>query len=204
MARGLIVTTEVEYIIASVYQKHPKWKATEVRNEVSHILRKSNPKLPSGWPGLSTVQKVLAIVRKPQVDPQSKPWSMATLNEYPIPPDAIPSVLKVWEYLDYIVCEVGLDELAFDPTLTIRGAKWAGRLAHVIDDIEVLSFWASEYAFVEQTLQYLGKPFDSHVLDDELMKPGKQVVPNLARGQGAFADFIADLVKEFGERRAKK
>ena len=203
MAKGPIVTTEVEFIIASVYQKHPKWKATEVRNEVSHILQKSNPKLPSDWPGLSTVQKVLAIVRKPQIDPQNKPWSMGTLNEYPIPPDAIPSVLKVWKHWDDMVREVGLDKLAFDPTLTIRGAKWAGRLAHVIDDIGVLAVWALQYASVEQMLQYLGKPFDSHVLDDELMKPDGPVIPELVIGSGVFADFVGGLVKEFSEKGAK-
>ena len=100
MAKGPIVTAEVEALIASVYQNHPKWKAPEVRNEVGFILRKNKPDLPSNWPSLSTVQKVLAIVRKKMketpVDPLDKPWSTASMAEYPIPAEALPFVLRLW------------------------------------------------------------------------------------------------------------
>jgi hypothetical protein len=67
MAKGPIITNAVEAIIAAVYQKHPKWKAPEVRNEVSHLLRKDNPQIPSGWPSLSSVQKFVLNVWKLRV-----------------------------------------------------------------------------------------------------------------------------------------
>jgi len=163
MAKGLIVTTEVEAFIASIYQKHPKWKAKEVRNEVVALLRKNNPKLPSGWPSLSTVQKVLATVRKnikeTPIHPEDKPWSMGTLNEYPIPPDAIPAVLKVLS----LVVETNLKNKNDDLFFSIRQAKWAARLSHFISDISDLFIWASRYAIKEKAFQIIDKPMDSTV-----------------------------------------
>ena len=50
MAKGPPITDGVEALIASIHQKHPKWKAPMVRNEVDHILHKNNPKLRAGWP----------------------------------------------------------------------------------------------------------------------------------------------------------
>lgn len=122
MAKGPRVTDEVEALIANVYREHPKWKAPMVRAEVSFILRKANPKRPPDWPSLSTVQKVLAIVRRKAKElpdnPQDKPWSIATLNSDPIPPQALPVVLEA--YRQHI--EKGSD-------FTIRQAKWVSRLS---------------------------------------------------------------------------
>ncbi len=182
MAKGPIVTAEVEALIASVYQKHPKWKAKEVHNEVSSLLRKENPKLPSKWPSLSTVQKVLATFRKnikeTPIHPEDRLWSMGTLDEYPIPPDAIPSVVKVWKLREERLLgplKAGYSGLR-KFSLTIRQAKWAGRLAHIVEDIELLSQFADKYAAIEQVYQSLGHPFDSRALDYTLMTPDK---PNL-------------------------
>jgi hypothetical protein len=205
MAKGPIVTPEIEAFIASIYQKHPKWKALEVRNEVSFLLRKSDPKLPASWPSLSTVQKILATIRKSMKEtpmyPEDKPWSMGTLNEYPIPPDVLPSVLKVWKSNDDMVHKFGMDKLAFDPTLTIRQAKWAGRLAHIIDDIRVLANFAIFYATTERIYQYLGKPFDSHILDYELMSTDKKIIlPH----QEAFKDYFKGLIKELSEKQKER
>jgi hypothetical protein len=158
MAKGPLVTDAVEVLIAAVYQKHPKWKAPVVRNEVDFHLHKDNPKLPPGWPSLSTVQKVLAKVRKPRSpDPQEKPWSIATLGDYPIPPEALPKVLELWKYTlelpplspevvstlqrltkpiieEHHLPETLLEEIsekAERRELTIREAKWAARLSYV-------------------------------------------------------------------------
>ncbi len=182
MAKGPIVTTKVEVLIASVYQKHPKWQAKDVHKEVSLILRKSNPKLPPGWPGLSTVQKVLATVRKNMketpLDPQDKPWSMGTLNEYPIPPDAIPSVLKVWKFREeqtYKFNFEGVEVPEYDrKSLTIRQAKWVGRLSHVTMPGETgylstgyLTMMATDYAETEQANELAGNPgtYNTHAAD---------------------------------------
>ena len=163
MAKGPIVTPEVEAFIASVYKEHPKWKAKEVHNEVSHNLHKKDAKLPPGWPGLSTVQKVLATVRKSiketPLDPQDKSWSMGTLDEYPIPPDAIPAVLKVWA-----------SRQKKEESFTIREAKWTARLSHFILDIEYLEKIMGNYARTELMYRLIGEPFDSTTADQALMR----------------------------------
>ena len=138
MAKGPIVTPEIEARIAAVYQKHPKWKAPTVRNEVEHLLHTKNARYPKGWPSLSTVQKVLAVVRKraDMPSPQDEPWSLSTLDDYPIPPEALQRVLE-----EYKRCKEGgrfIDSDAFTvspgdafPYLTIRQAKWVARLSKV-------------------------------------------------------------------------
>jgi len=158
MAKGPIVTDAVQAIIASVYQKHPKWKASMVRNEVSDILRKDNPKLPSGWPSLSIVQKVLAPVRKKMkerpVDPQDKPWSMATLDQYPISHEALPAVIEAWKHRAY--------------TLTIREAKWVARFSAIPE--KDLWWEAIQYAGMEYVYeQLIGQPFDSSKFDKDFI-----------------------------------
>ena len=163
MPRGPIVTAEVEALIAAIYQKYrSRWKAPAVRNEVSYILRKDNPKLSPGWPSLSAVQKVLATVRKPHDNPQEKPWSTDSLDSYPIPPDALPVVLKVWK-----------SRIEKGEGFTIREAKWTARLSGLITglitDIEALSAKTSQYARMELMYDIIGQPFDSTHLDRLLM-----------------------------------
>lgn len=181
MAKGPLVTPEVEALIASVYQRHSKWKAPVVRNEVSYILRKNNPKLPPGWPSLSKVQKVLATIRNPQPDvSQEKYWSMATLDDYPIPPGAIAAVLKVWKF-----------RKRKKQDLTIREAKWAARLSALETDIGELSARAGSYAYIEWLYQLIDRPFDSTMLDHGLMG-----IPLVATFEGLFLEPSRPRQKE--------
>ena len=173
MAKGPLITPEVEALIASVYHEHPKWKAPTVRNEVEALLRKQNRNSPKGWPSLSTVQKTLATVRRNIKEPSREDmlWCMGTLNEYPISPELIPYVLDV--------CKL---RVARGETFTIREAKWAGRLSGFdlqgliitkewsLDNIKSLSHVAGDYARLELLFELLGYPiFNSQFLDKMLM-----------------------------------
>jgi len=162
MPKGPIVTHEIQAFIASIYGKHPKWKAKEVCNEVRSLLRKNNPKLPSEWPSLSTVQKVLATVRKNMkempLDPRDKPWSTPSMVKYPIPPEALPAVLIVWFWVR--------ENLDID--LTIREAQWVARLYATAKNIPivVLSFISRAHAATEMIYERIGAPYESkHNLD---------------------------------------
>ena len=188
MAKGPIVTKAVEILIARVYQKHRKWKAPEIQREVSYLLHAENPGLPSHWPGLSYVQKVLAIVRKKAKelpDPQEKPWSMATLDEYPISPEAIPEVLRIWA----LRMESGI-------SFTIREAKWAARFsAFILSESgygrRTISTLASQYARLEVVYQLVGHPFDSIIYDRELMGVKRKYIADL-RGFEPFIPILAE------------
>jgi hypothetical protein len=151
MALGPLVTDKIEALIAKVYKDHPKWKAPKVREEVIYLVHRSDPKLPPQWPGLSIIQKVLAKARKPHPDPQDKPWSIATLDQYPIPPGALPVVLRT--YKRHIEDGGGF---------TIRQAKWVSRLS--------ATEWAEtsvpdQIAKTEQLYEIIGRTPDLEVYD---------------------------------------
>lgn len=159
MAKGPNVTQSVEVLIAAVYQEHPGWKAPMIQREVSYLLHKNNPKLPSGWPGLSIIQKILATIRSNAKilpdDPQAKPWNMATLGEYPLPPETLYQVLEVNKlYIDN-------EQIGF----SIRVAKWAARLSALFTAPVELAQNADQYARLEEIYRLIDRPFDSTVFD---------------------------------------
>ena len=152
MAKGPIVTPRVEALIASVYQKHPKWKAPMVRNEVEGILHKRNPHLPIGWPSLSTVQKILATIRKSMrempLDPRDKPWSTTSMADYPISPEALPLILHLWVWT----------RENLDIEFTIREAQWAARLYAAASKmpVNVFSIICRAHATTEMIYERIG------------------------------------------------
>ena len=166
MAKGTLVTDADEALIVWVYREHPKWKAPEVRNEVSHLLREKNQKLLlknrrqllPNWPSLSTVQKVLApyrkIIKESPTYPEDEPWSMSTLDKYPIPHEAMPKLVEVWK-----------SRTREGHTLTIREAKWVARLSPFLKEELSLIAKAITYARLEQIYQLAGRPFNSAKLD---------------------------------------
>ncbi|MFC1984726.1 hypothetical protein ACFLU0_01785 [Chloroflexota bacterium] len=163
MAKGPIITDQIQVLIASVYQKHPKWKAPEVRNEVIHILHKNNPKLPPGWPSLSTVQKVLAIARRrigdTPINALDKPWSLGAALEYNMPPEMVPLLMQIQNSLKGI--------------LTIREVRWmiyVYQIPQVRMDMEslneeILSDCASPYVAREQVCEMMNLPLDTSDID---------------------------------------
>lgn len=161
MAKGPIVTNEIESFIARVYDEHRTWNAKQVQREVSYLLHKENPQLPKGWPGLSAVQKVLAKVRKGErelpVDPQDEPWSMASLETYPILPEALSHVLQLWQIFN----------LDFGMTFTIRDAKWTARLYHLLKEkrINALTTMVINYSWNEKAARLAQVDFVSTGID---------------------------------------
>ena len=64
MAKGPKLPPEVIHIIADVYLEHSEWKAEKIQREVHNRLQKENLQRKPGWPGLSSVQKELADLRR--------------------------------------------------------------------------------------------------------------------------------------------
>jgi len=175
MARGYLITTEVESLIVQVYHEHPKkWKAREIRNVVRSILReksKDNPglllKLTTGWPSLGSVHRILTDHKEPKGNSKSsilsvdRPWRLAALSksDYFIPSEALP-----------LVMEAHKKEMAKDNWLTIREALWMGRLYTLIEPKELVYDWAFLYALWEMIADSKGESFDSSDLDSELIK----------------------------------
>ena len=140
--RGPTITPEVEALIASVYRRHPKWKGPQIRNWVIAELHKKSPNLRReypNWPSLSKVQKILAEVRENAAKPnrEDEPWSISTLKDFPIPPEALPKILEEYKWhkegqVKHCESEVlGAFLSGKGPVLTIREAKWISRLSKI-------------------------------------------------------------------------
>lgn len=102
--------------------------STEQRTTLAKKLQ-SEIKWQAGAPEIEVLEKKISKYRhiKPD-DPEDKPWNINTLDSYPLPPEALPYVIKAW---------VRVREIYSIP-FTIRQAKWVSRLCFVITDIDEL------------------------------------------------------------------
>ena len=208
MSAKINLTDDVKTLIAEFHLRHPKWKAPMIQIRVSELLHHKNPQLPKGWPGLSAVRKVLTEVKKiaSEPSPEDKPWSTAMLDSYPIPPQALPVVLKVWK-----------SRIEKDSNLTIREAKWVSRLSNaipdIIPDIEKLTETARRYALVEQLYDMTGRHLNSRGLDKRLMnlpfddfdefEPRVSDLPPYLDKDGEVIDFSSPDAKERFQAKRK-
>ena len=153
MAKGPIITSEVKQLIIKAYLRKPTWRAKEIREEVNTRLRENDPSIAPEWPSLSAVQKVLARIHKQERelprDPEDRPWSVSDLTQYPVPPEALPTILRAWA-----------NALHWSASLTIREVRWAARLYYLIKessvfDVGLLTTMARKYAFAEKTVSFV-------------------------------------------------
>jgi hypothetical protein len=195
MAKGADVKgTWVEDIIAQLYVEfRPALEKKKIRHKDFHLKvldrvravirakledkdhpptdserKKFNEQLNLKWPGLSEVEHLMTEYRRKyqkniQIGTEmviDDPWSMATLDTYPIPPEALPAVLEAWK----LSVEKNLN-------FTIRDAKWVSRLSATVfrNHIELLSEMAGLYALNELIASLTGYPFNSRVIDRQLM-----------------------------------
>ncbi len=108
--------------------------------------------------GLGAVQKELTKIRKNPSSPLDEPWSLGSLAEYEIPPEAMPTVMSAYK-----------KRLAEKDVLTIREALWIGRLHNAVDPPDLVWDWAFLYATWDLISWIQAKPFDSRRLDLEMI-----------------------------------
>lgn len=94
-------------------------------------------------PTEDTIVKLISKVRNYPVSPRDEPWNLGTLENHPIPPEALPSILEVWRHC----------RNEFYP-FTIREAKWVSHLYALFrEDVNNLAqaaqFYAQEELFSE-------------------------------------------------------
>jgi hypothetical protein len=131
----------------------------EKRTQLAEKLQAEFEKRKWDVPEIEVLERKISWYRNhAEAGPLEKPWSMATLDEYSLPPQAVPAVLKVWKF-----------RTEGETTFTIREAKWAARLSGLIEDIPGLSARANQYARLELIYEVLKLPFDSTDLDRLLM-----------------------------------
>ena len=135
--RGPKITPEVLSLIRGQALISPK-KRTELAEELETKIEAK------GWPSptIETMEKIISKIRNRR-DRQDAPWSVTTLAEDEIPPESLPTVLKVWQKTQ---------EWNWIKPLSIREAKWVARLSHVIKDLETLSLLAVQMAIMEEII----------------------------------------------------
>lgn len=201
MARGPIITDEVRTMVANFHIRHPRWKARIIREKIIQLLRRKDPNVPANWPGINAVQKILAEIRKREkelpINPQDKPWSATTLNEYPVSPEALPWVFQVWVHYNE----------ALDMPLTIREAKWTARLYHLLKErpIEWLVTMVQHYAWGEKATELANIEYVS-TADDLLLltmvqeeEPPKELINKIIKHHGATTRVEISPVEEWAK-----
>ena len=153
MAKGPKINDEVISQITRIHLQHPDWTAKEVQREVQANLREKNPNITQGWPGLSTVQKVIkdtrykGTQRPPELIGLDSPWSIITLAKYGISPEALPAVLNM--------AALFRQEAGLGRRMTIREARWAAWLSSMTD-LRQLFHTIQDYAEEEKAMELSG------------------------------------------------
>jgi hypothetical protein len=153
MAKNPAVSDEVKLLIAKLHNDHPEWTNTMIRNEVLSAVHKRNPSLPKGWPSKFVIDRIMPGVRERvkraglERNPIDQPWTVQSMadSKYEIPPEALPSVLRVW----FLTKQKGWQ-------FSIRQAQWVGRLYAAITDIEALYGYSVSACFAEMLAEFGG------------------------------------------------
>jgi hypothetical protein len=153
MAKGPEITDEVKMLIAKLHEDHPKWTNEMIRNEVTTIVHKKNSSLPKGWPSKFAIDRIMPSIRerakRSQLAPNpiDQPWTVQSMgsSKYQIPPEALPSVLRVW------LCAKQLGK-----RFSIRDARWVGRLYVAIRHFDALYDCSVLASLAERTAEMAG------------------------------------------------
>lgn len=97
-------------------------------------------------PSRQTLVRMISEARNSLIKPEDQPWSIKTVKNYEIPPEALPSVFRVFVHV----------QKHRSKPFTIREAMWAARLSGLTTDIEKLSTWAIRYAGTERAGELFG------------------------------------------------
>lgn len=163
MARGPDITDEILILAARLHEEHPKWTNIIIRNEIWALVHKGDrdlPKhkrMPKEWPSKYAIDRIMPGIRKEierhklEPDAHDQPWTIQSLVKYPIPSDALPSVLEAW-----FLVQNFKSEYKTVPSMTIRQAQWAARLYHVIQDTKWLLTYSQILADFERQAEIAG------------------------------------------------
>jgi len=183
------LTENLKREIARIRINHPKWRLAEIREELRPVLTKTIKKEQPAWndkqvnlevverlPGISRIQKFIKKDLKPNEDKPEiqnleKPWHLGRLEQYPLPPEAIPYIILVQHVAGQY------PELV---TITIRQAQWIARFYGIFGDYQRLKDkdklevagglyeLAKAYADHEIICYLSGTPPDTSELDKDL------------------------------------
>ncbi len=132
MAKGPYITQEIKRLISRIYLKDRAIGPSKGRKELLKEMKAKGLDRNFGpdYPSVSSVSIELKRCRKNDEERPlgsrrlDEPWSLGSLIEYPIPYEALPTVMSIREK-----CAIQ----GGDYDLTIREALWIGRLNKIIE-----------------------------------------------------------------------
>jgi hypothetical protein len=166
--------------IASYVVNNPDMNRTKLAEKIV-----TEVKWPGKSPEVEVIEKKISEMKRELPGAQEKPWSLASLDAYPIPPEAISAVLKLWKYR---IEREGR-------YVTIREAKWAARLSGVLEDVSRLSEMARKYAHSELIHELTNYPLNTVLEDFELM--------GLSATSVSYAGDFEDTIEFFKREKSK-
>jgi len=221
MAKGPYLTPRVKELIRRIYLADRQTKPSKARELLLKAMKAEglNENFGSDFPDVSTVSKHLKKLRDKDAErsPESKgldaEWSLHSLPEYPISPEALPMVMSL-----YAKCigESGGGINYEYWCLSAREALWVARLYKVIEFYyhKQMDYWADPgNAALETELRRTGHlpanyreiSLEDVILDWAYIMAGEEEYRELAdepdAGEEHGAHIISNIFEYHGERR---
>ncbi|MBM4461764.1 MAG: hypothetical protein FJ012_00315 [Chloroflexi bacterium] len=138
------ITHKEETMILDYSRRFRKLGRTQLAEKIQAEVKWSGKP-----PEIEVLEKKISKYRKIN-DPEEEPWDMSKLDKYPIPPEALPSVILCYVYR----LEHG------DTLLTVREAKWVSRIYAIWKDkaeeyVKALDYIASFLALGEVSMEFI-------------------------------------------------
>jgi len=153
MSRASWIDKSIKRLIAQEALRHPK----EPREALYTRLKDQIDGKGEGTPSQQTVYRLISSARS-HLPKFEEPWTMASLKDRSLPPESIPSVLKVWRYA-----------INTSEKFTLAQAEWVSRLYTVYEQTSLLWFWSYQYAHEERLSEVTEQEMDSFLLDSKLI-----------------------------------
>jgi hypothetical protein len=155
--------------------EYPRRPRTTVAEDLQKELQREHHDVPE----LEVLERKISNFRNHEINsPLDDPWYVSTLPQYEIPPESLPRVLEL--FIEKIRTEA--------VHITIREARWIGRLAFVIKDNELLWRYALSYVWTEKALADTG-------LEATEIRGDRNLYEDM-RGK----DFSSDEVDDFRQK----
>jgi len=142
----------------------PRLKRIELAEELQKELKRKGYDVPE----IEVLTRMISTARRAPELPEDKPFSLGVLIKHPIPPEALPVVMRVWaKRLEE--AKPDKDGFSYQMPFTIRHALWVARLSKLSkdpEDIWSMAFW---YSVRDRAYEVIGKTMDTADLDTVLL-----------------------------------
>lgn len=214
MPKGPKIADEVHQVIATKVLENPTMKREEIVHEIKKVLDARGGHVPER----NTLLKQISFYRHHSPVSLDVPWSVGSLAQHPIPPEALPVVLQAYVLEDTWGTPTATSYGVRRGTLTVREALWVARIYQLFLDEEDgnqeenwrdMLQWARTYALKEQEWQAQGRRMFLHtsITDRDLMdavrnKHSLSFLSSYLEGRG-FGRPASDREKR-GEEKTRK